>query len=559
MAITLDALKIDATTGQIWGVETGDGVISNGRDSDSYVLDHEGVWRQVEAYENRYKNSRIVKNLITLSSEDLQAAAWTTAGSVTIDNATEATWSAVGTGNRLQNADTFVGIGALPILRLKLTAASGTPTIRVQIRQGGTNRAIVDIPISTTEEIYSVPVATAFSALTACTVWLTQINGTPQTITIKEVQIEDATGRTDTTTPSEYASVGTGTHPGQLGVDGVIAYGTENGNSVVSNVVTEAVGTALSPVPTLIQSPALTNSQIRSNDLADAEWTGSNMTVGDQDETGIDGYPNTACTLTASAGNATLIANAITASSDDQTTRWFIKRKTGTGNIDLTVDNGATWTTVTTSASFEPLIVSQAAVTNPQIGIRIVTSADAVIVGNAGCYTAKTEVEVRGSPPIFTTTAAVSITADDYTLDLTNHSNTQGTYACTWTPSYATSEVSGDLELISLTTAAGLLYYDGTNGDVESTDGTNTSTKAETIVADTAYDLEVAYNGGLQVSVDAVAGSAESYDGAFTTGTEIVLFRNAASTNELWGLTFDDGSTGTNIPVVMHHYMHNIG
>ena len=63
----------------------------------------------------------------------------------------------------------------------------------------------------------------------------------------------------------------------------------------------------------------------------------------------------------------------------------------------------------------------------------------------------------------------------------------------------------------------------------------------------------------LKVSVDAVAGSAEYYDGAFATGTEIALFRNAASTNELWGLTFDDGSTGTNIPVVMYHYMHNIG
>lgn len=169
----------------------------------------------------------------------------------------------------------------------------------------------------------------------------------------------------------------------------------------------------------LVYYPAATNSQKYSNDLTNAEWTATNVTVA-KDETGIEGSVNGACTLTATAGNGTVIANAITDAADDQSTCWYLKRKTGTGNIDITLDNGSTWTTVTLTASFQKFTVDQATLANPQIGIRIVTSGDAVVCGNAEAHTGKPEAEVRGLGPIFTTSAAVSVGATSYSFDADN-------------------------------------------------------------------------------------------------------------------------------------------
>jgi hypothetical protein len=75
---------------------------------------------------------------------------------------------------------------------------------------------------------------------------------------------------------------------------------------------------------------------------------------------------------------------------------------------------------VTLTSAFQKFTVDQAALTDPQIGIRIVTSGDAVIVGNAECFTARSEAEVRGLGPIFTTTAAVATDRSEYLFDHAN-------------------------------------------------------------------------------------------------------------------------------------------
>jgi hypothetical protein len=195
-------------------------------------------------------------------------------------------------------------------------------------------------------------------------------------------------------------------------VDLVGAAGTE----VATTYSTQSGGAAISPQPLLRYQDGATNKQKYSNDLTNAEWTATNVTVA-QNETGLDGTSNSACTLTATAANGTVIGNAITNAAAENVAYWFIKRKTGTGVVELTVDNGATWVAITSqiSADFDYCYIQQNQA-NPQMGIRIVTSGDAVIVGNAQLHTNVNDDYILGQGPIFTTSAAVSV--DDTVYDL---------------------------------------------------------------------------------------------------------------------------------------------
>ena len=215
-----------------------------------------------------------------------------------------------------------------------------------------------------------------------------------------------------------YVAISEDTPPwhGARWVDGV-AYGTDGS------------GDPLDPLPSLYGAPAYTNSATYSNDLTNAVWTASNVTVA-KDANGLTGAPNTACTLTATAGNGTVIRNAITAASGTHTTQWHIKRKTGTGTIEITVDNGTTWQDVTSlidSSTFNECLEGLT-VTNPQIGIRIVTSGDAVYVGNAACHLSKSEAACRGSSPIITAASTVTTTAISMSYDIANFDAEKGAY-----------------------------------------------------------------------------------------------------------------------------------
>lgn len=123
---------------------------------------------------------------------------------------------------------------------------------------------------------------------------------------------------------------------------------------------------------------AATNLALRSNDFSNASWTKSNLTAA-MTATGPDNVANSASTLTATAGNATAL-QAITSGSAARVTSVYIKRRTGSGNIDLTQDNGSTWTTQTVTSSWTRVSLAAVTSTNPTVGIRIVTSGDEVDV-----------------------------------------------------------------------------------------------------------------------------------------------------------------------------------
>jgi hypothetical protein len=71
---------------------------------------------------------------------------------------------------------------------------------------------------------------------------------------------------------------------------------------------------------------------------------------------------------------------AITSASAARITSCYIKRRTGTGVVQLTQNNGTTWTDVTVTNDWTRVNIASATAANPTIGIRIRTSGDAVDV-----------------------------------------------------------------------------------------------------------------------------------------------------------------------------------
>lgn len=143
-----------------------------------------------------------------------------------------------------------------------------------------------------------------------------------------------------------------------------------------------------------------TNLVLWNRDLTNAAWTSTNGTPL-KDQTGIDGVANAASSFTATAGNATCL-QSITSASAARVTSFFLKRITGTGTVNITQDNGTTWTAVTLTSAWQRFQVTATAA-NPIIGIRVVTSGDAVGLDFAQHETAAS----AASSPIATTTAAV--------------------------------------------------------------------------------------------------------------------------------------------------------
>lgn len=132
---------------------------------------------------------------------------------------------------------------------------------------------------------------------------------------------------------------------------------------------------------TCLHEPAgATNLDPNSDDLS--AWTTSSTTVA-KDQAGADGVANSAHSITATGANGTALEQ-ITASSADHAWGCLMKRVTGTGTVDVTVDGGSTWVAVTSDInSSEYVQVSTGAgatVTNPEFGVRLGTSGDAVAV-----------------------------------------------------------------------------------------------------------------------------------------------------------------------------------
>jgi hypothetical protein len=167
--------------------------------------------------------------------------------------------------------------------------------------------------------------------------------------------------------------------------------------------------------PHLLLEVAATNVALRNRDLTNASWTKTNITAA-KDQTGIDGIASSASKITATAGNGTCL-QAITLASSSRMQTAYVKRITGSGTINMTTDNGSTWTaiTVTSTTAWSRVSIPAQTVTNPTIGFRIVTNGDAIAVDFV-----QNETGPVATSPIPTTTAAVTRSTDTLVFALTD-------------------------------------------------------------------------------------------------------------------------------------------
>lgn len=276
-----------------------------------------------------------------------------------------------------------------------------------------------------------------------------------------------------------------------------------------------------------------TNFCLWSNDFTNVAWTATGgaavLTA-----TGPDGVVNSASTLTSALANATFL-QAITRSSAARLTGCFIKRRTGTGNIDITQDNGSTWTTITVTAGWTQVEIAGVTSANPTVGIRLVTALDAVDVWGFQ-HEELTVVANLMSSPIPTTTVAVTRNNDVMTYPQSGNgfTDTAGTVyaevAC-----FNRSSVGAVFGGGASTTAP--MTKNSPNNNAFIGDGTNAASLGNATWANSSlHKVASSWSAsGINVAFDGTTGTRASYDGSLIPATNILIGAGAGPSFVLFG------------------------
>ncbi len=148
---------------------------------------------------------------------------------------------------------------------------------------------------------------------------------------------------------------------------------------------------------------------IHNRDLTNAAWTKTDLTAA-KDQIGIDGATNSASSITATS-NAGTVLQAITDSSRARFQSAYVKRLTGAGTLEMTMDNGSTWTAVALTGGgplgYSRVSIPSQTLANPTVGFRIGTSGDSFAID---CV--QNENGISATSPIATTSMALTRAAD---------------------------------------------------------------------------------------------------------------------------------------------------
>jgi hypothetical protein len=258
-----------------------------------------------------------------------------------------------------------------------------------------------------------------------------------------------STAGTVTVSSTFYAPLGTTTAP-TTGIGSATFTRNTNATYLDASGVVQTAGSDVARIgaysedgsfgPAFLSELDSANSALWARDWTNAAWVKSTATAA-KDQTGRDGAANAASSMLATAGNATAL-QSVTATSASYVFSVDVKRLTGTGNIDLTLDGGSTWTTkaVANDAAWHRIYIQQT-LANPNFGIRLVTNGDKIAVDYGQAE--RGYVPAVPSSRIATTTAAVFRNEDVLTYSTSNISNTTGTTAATIYVPYAYASNGG--------------------------------------------------------------------------------------------------------------------
>lgn len=334
----------------------------------------------------------------------------------------------------------------------------------------------------------------------------TAVNGL--TLTIAHPMLEDSTGQSDKT-PSEYVYGDNG-----AGANGVKYYATYKNGTDIADADYRGVG---------LNPNQIINTLLWCRDLTNAAWVKTGITP-TLNQTGLDDQSNSCSLLTATTTDGTAL-QTITAAAAAACSGFYVKRSVGSGSIYFTRDGGTNWTDITSlinNSTFTFVKIENTSVTNPQVGFKIATSGDAIVV-DAGINHLGTKI---ASCPILTTSASVTVNAETLTYPTTyNIETSQGTILATFT---ADSYSSGMGNIVGSSTAglATSSSYtcqakDGTNtvnGSAASPSGTikigmawNASLGTMQAIGENGIETNGTYDGSLGLSTIAILPSVDGY------------------------------------------------
>ncbi len=294
----------------------------------TYIADWEGVLHEAIANEARFIGARRVCNLIAGSSEDFSNGSWTRAAGGTGVLPTVTAAFAPGAPVAAMNAsrlqfDRAVGATNTSLMTQSVTlgqsskdatfsvwlkANSGTPEIAVFLFDGAAQRGFL-VTLDSTWRRYGFLVSTAVSGSCVFNVGLQGGSFTLATssvtadVLISGAQVEFVSSHSNQN-PGEYVSVGVASAPYHgAGVDAVKYFTTKNGNTMASNIVTEATGAAITlasggmapyvdangPTGALIE-PARTNLSLRAQNFTHAYWSYNNASNAANVDVAPNGY-----------------------------------------------------------------------------------------------------------------------------------------------------------------------------------------------------------------------------------------------------------------------------
>lgn len=500
------------------------------RASSAWFMDCYGIIREAVSGEARFVGARRVQNLCT-KPQDWTDAFWTK----TIGTVTATTLTSTAANQTVMHAFSAPYSTRRYTISLTIQRLVGTGNIELTLDGGATWTALT---IDGTARRY---MKTQNNVDRSLGMGL-RIVTSGDSIYATDVQIEDIGPSPSSSVASDFINVGTT----NCGADQVMYYSTENGNTYDAGTgrVTAASGGAIKdsafrsvlttdgttgPFGLLIE-PARTNLCHFSEGANGASWTATNITVTANTATDPAGNQK-ADRLAASAGNGTLLQSVASASGVHTFSIWM-QRFSGTGDIQMTLDNGATWTTKTLSGSMERFFITQT-LANPVVGIRIVTNGDAVEM-----WGAQLERGVSWPSSYIQTLGAASATkvADTFKLALSMTTPVWGAARMevtkdglatgqSWTVATGSALSNADTPEVAMiklsSSTGGITAEDGYGGTATGPAGTPTGTKTLATLWDRT--AMTCYSDGTAGTAGSYCGSSQHINRWLGYGTEIIV------------------------------------